>query len=215
MLKFLQGKASDRKLRLFAVGCCRRVWQYLDRCDLRNGLLVVEQYADTMVGEGRLEAICETAWSGYDTAVGSYAEKAAAAAVARAAATGDDFMPCGVSDWVVSVMNTVGSETDWRLGRDADWERHRNAEQRDQCNLVREVFGNPFRPIKLDPSCFTSTVKQLAEAIYDDRAFDRLPILADALEDAGCTNQDILDHCRQKREHVRGCWVVDLVTGKE
>ena len=66
-----------------------------------------------------------------------------------------------------------------------------------------------------DPRWRTSNVTALAQAIYDDRAFDRLPILADALEDAGCTDADILNHCRQPGEHVRGCWVVDLVLGKE
>ena len=59
------------------------------------------------------------------------------------------------------------------------------------------------------------TVRRIAQAIYDDRAFDRMPILADALEDAGCDNADILNHCRESREHVRGCWVVDLLLGKE
>ena len=58
------------------------------------------------------------------------------------------------------------------------------------------------------------TIHHLAQAIYDERAFDRLPILADALEDAGCTDAAILDHCRQPGEHVRGCWVVDLLLGK-
>ncbi len=57
-------------------------------------------------------------------------------------------------------------------------------------------------------------IPKMAQAIYDDRAFDRLPILADALEDAGCDNQEILDHCRSNGEHVRGCWVVDLILGK-
>ncbi len=58
------------------------------------------------------------------------------------------------------------------------------------------------------------TVQKVAQSIYDERAFDRMPILADALEEAGCTNQDILGHCRQPREHVRGCWVVDLLLGE-
>ena len=58
------------------------------------------------------------------------------------------------------------------------------------------------------------TVRKIAQAIYDERAFDRLPILADALEDAGCDNADILNHCRNGGEHVRGCWVVDLLLGK-
>jgi len=55
---------------------------------------------------------------------------------------------------------------------------------------------------------------QIAQAIYDERDFDRLPILADALEDAGCDNTDLLNHCRQPGDHVRGCWAVDLVLGK-
>ena len=90
----------------------------------------------------------------------------------------------------------------------------RDAEEEPIRDLVRCVFGNPFRPAQLDPTWRTSTVIALAEGIYADRAFDRLPILADALEDAGCTDGAILDHCRQPGEHVRGCWVVDLVLGK-
>jgi hypothetical protein len=83
-----------------------------------------------------------------------------------------------------------------------------------QCTLLRCIFGNPFRSVTLDPSWLTCTVTSLAQAIYTDRAFDRLPILADALEDAGCTDADILAHCRGGGEHVRGCWVVDLLLGK-
>jgi hypothetical protein len=84
-----------------------------------------------------------------------------------------------------------------------------------QPKLVRDIFGNPFRPVTVDSAWLSPTVVSLATRIYDDRAFDRLPILADALEDAGCTNADILNHCRQPGEHVRGCWAVDLVLGKE
>jgi hypothetical protein len=58
------------------------------------------------------------------------------------------------------------------------------------------------------------TVIKIAQAIYNERAFERLPILADALEDAGCDNADILRHCREPGEHMRGCWVVDLLLGK-
>jgi len=77
------------------------------------------------------------------------------------------------------------------------------------------IFGNPFRPVTLNPAWRTATVIALAEAIYADRAFDRLPILADALEEAGCTSAEVLNHCRQPGEHVRGCWAVDLVLGKQ
>ncbi len=78
--------------------------------------------------------------------------------------------------------------------------------------VVRDILGNPFRPLTLDPSWLTSAVLLLARGIYDERAFDRMPILADALRDAGCDSPDILDHCRDPNGvHVRGCWVVDLV----
>jgi hypothetical protein len=84
-----------------------------------------------------------------------------------------------------------------------------------QADFLRDIFGNPFRPVTLDPAWATTTVKHLAQAIYTDPAFDRLPILADALEEAGCTDADILNHCRGPGPHVRGCWVVDLLLGKE
>jgi hypothetical protein len=80
--------------------------------------------------------------------------------------------------------------------------------------LLREIFGNPFRPVALDPSWFTPTVLALANGIYHARDFDRMPILADALQNASCENEDILNHCRQPGEHVRGCWALDLVLGK-
>jgi len=78
-----------------------------------------------------------------------------------------------------------------------------------QADFVRDIFGNHFRPVATDPAWLTSTVIALAHGIYDEKAFDRLPILADALQDAGCDNDDVLNHCRQPGEHVRGCWVVD------
>ena len=81
--------------------------------------------------------------------------------------------------------------------------------------ILRDIFGNPFRPVAIDSSWLTSSVTGLAQTIYGERAFNHLPILADALEDAGCTNADILNHCRQPGDHARGCWALDLILGKE
>jgi len=89
------------------------------------------------------------------------------------------------------------------------------SESEAQLHLLRDIFGNPFRPAAIDPSWLTSTVVALARGIYEERAFDRMPILADALQDAGCDNEDVLGHCRGPEPHVRGCWVVDLLLGKE
>jgi hypothetical protein len=84
-----------------------------------------------------------------------------------------------------------------------------------QVPLLHDIFGNPFRPVTADPTWLTSTAVALARTIYEERAFDRLPILADALEDAGCDNAELLAHCRGEGLHVHGCWAVDLVIGKE
>jgi hypothetical protein len=81
--------------------------------------------------------------------------------------------------------------------------------------LLRDILGNPFRHVVFDPVWRTESVSALATGIYADRAFDRMPILADALEEAGCDDADILNHCRGPGPHVKGCWVVDLVLGKE
>jgi hypothetical protein len=93
-------------------------------------------------------------------------------------------------------------------------------ERRFQSDLLRDLFGPlSVREVRVDPAWLSwngGTVKRLTEGIYDVRAFDRLPILADALEEAGCTNTDILSHCRQQGAfHVRGCWVIDALLGKE
>lgn len=80
---------------------------------------------------------------------------------------------------------------------------------------LHDIFGNPFHPVTVDPHWRTDTAVALATGIYAGRAFDRMPILADALEEAGCDNADMLAHCRSDGPHVRGCWVVDLVLGRE
>jgi hypothetical protein len=97
-----------------------------------------------------------------------------------------------------------------------DWVAAYEDEEVCQAAIVRDVFGNPFRPVAVDPQWLTSDVLALARGIYEERAFDRMPILADALQDAGCDSDDVLTHCRDaSAPHVRGCWVVDLVLGKK
>jgi hypothetical protein len=105
------------------------------------------------------------------------------------------------------------SGTDWTWVQDL--ERHTVPSHRTKAAILRDIFGNPFCPVTVDPALRTGTVVSLAEAIDTGRAFDRMPILGDALEDAGCTNAEILNHCRLPGVHVRGCWVVDLILGRE
>ncbi|MEO2088663.1 MAG: hypothetical protein ABGY75_04080 [Gemmataceae bacterium] len=82
-------------------------------------------------------------------------------------------------------------------------------------SLLLDIFGNPFRPVAFDPAWRSESAVALARAAYESRNFTLLPVLADALEEAGCDHPDVLAHCRQPdATHVRGCWVVDLVLGK-
>src|SRR5262249_44075157 len=97
-----------------------------------------------------------------------------------------------------------------------------DAFMKDHTNFLRDIFGNPFRPIAVAPAWLTPTVLAQAQAIYDDRILPagtldntRLAVLGDALENAGCEDADILNHCRRPGEHVRGCWVIDLILCKE
>ena len=107
-------------------------------------------------------------------------------------------------DFAIQIANVTSSATG---GTKSDRSVH--------AEIIRDIFGNPFRPVTLDPDWRTTTAMQIARGMYDSRDFAAMPILADALQDAGCDNADILDHCRGSGPHVRGCWVADLVLGKE
>ena len=205
MLEFLRGKASDRKLRLFAVACCRQVWDLLVE-EGHNAVEASESYADGVIGQNELATLrnaaktpkrrSEVIWQlrSEDT------QRAMQAAVMVAWGR--------VDAWKASMQ--VAQQT-----RNVSYSRSYQADM-NRATLLRCIFGPlPFYPVVIDPACITTTVRQLVESIYADRSFDALPILADALEDAGCNNAAILEHCRSDGEHVRGCWVVDLLLGKE
>lgn len=200
MLAFRRDLASNRKMRLLAVGCCWRLRQVKFEPTIRDALAAAELYADgwekraVMVAAGQAVARPVAPW------VDNYPSSYADSAVRAACQPGIDLDVYSVIEWV---LGAFGQNTAERL-----------VEQALQAALLRDIFGNPFRPVALSPSWLTSTVLSLAEGIYADRAFDRLPILADALQDAGCDNADVLSHCRFDGPHVRGCWVVDQVLGK-
>lgn len=183
---------SDRKLLLFAVGSCRLFQDRFGGDWCSRELEAIEQHADGSDPATPLRSEPEA--FGYQDIPGD------ATVIIR---------------WV-SAYHPI--EAAFEVTRDhgpADGSaRGIMADHAGQCALIRDIFGNPYRPVGVDPSWLTSTVVALAEGIYQERAFDRLPILADALQDAGCNNDDVLNHCREPGEHVRGCWVVDLVLGK-
>jgi len=147
------------------------------------------------------------------------AQEAAEQAHQRWRAEGDDWNSylTGAASNVAKVFNMKQLARQWANGL-AYIRQQGHSPQRDPVYSarIRDIFGNPFRPVMFLPQWRTSTAVGLAKGMYESRNFDAMPILADALQDAGCDNDDILNHCRDaKGTHVRGCWVVDLVLGKE
>ncbi|HTU23241.1 MAG TPA: hypothetical protein VMG10_34725 [Gemmataceae bacterium] len=197
MLELLRGKASERKLRLFFCACCRGE-QYAVCPQGLAAVGVAEAFADGLADETvRADAARliqsllpdEGDWSAYSLIAWSLHKP-----------IGGSYPLDYVMMWAIpSVVQAHLASSD------------------EITSLLRDLFGNPFRHVTIAPSWRVwndGTIIRLAQGIYDERAFDRLPILADALEESGCTNADILAHCRLPCEHVRGCWVLDLLLGK-
>lgn len=217
MLCFLGEKASPRKLRLFAVACCRRIWEYLPDEVNRTAVLIAERFADGLANnEERLDALRrinatrpndDSDFVVIHTLEPDARDKGPAAANANYA----DAFDAAKYASRHCLHAVLPQPLSWDDNCDEIEAPHAVA----QCELLQDIFGNPFRPVTSDPAWLTSTVVSLSQAIYQERAFDCMPILADALEDAGCTIAEILEHCRQPGVHVRGCWLVDLLLCKE
>jgi hypothetical protein len=204
MVRFLEGKVSDRKLRLFGCGCCRRAWDLLVRKPSRAAVEAAEAYADGLLDAASLRAARNAARN----AANLMAKK-------EIPFNGQAIYAAGAVQEICWIEFLGWNGAAYTLCQRFVAPNAASRERKAQADMLRDIFGNPFHPVALNPSWLTSTVLALAIGIYEERAFDRLPILADALQDAGCDNEDILNHCREScRVHVRGCFVVDLVLGK-
>ena len=178
-----------RKYRLFNCACVRRVLDCVTNVHSQRALHVLERNIE---------------------GAASWEEVEATRRIVQEAALDDPAAWLNSDEPILVALKAAGA----RAEHSSDDHGARAKEEVEQCHLFRDIFSNPFRPATLDPSWLTSTVVALARGIYEERAFDRMPILADALQDAGCDNEDVLNHCRGPGPHVRGCWVVDLVLGK-
>jgi hypothetical protein len=188
MRKFVRPRLSDRKLRLLACAWCRA-------CDLLDDAACTaveesERYADGLATDEELRAARAVVQPRLKPVVG---EEPVSRAVYEAAG---------------KVTKTVSAAFWWL--RAHPFARRNPSTIGD---LIREIVGNPFRLVPFAPDWRTDTALALARQMYESRDFSAMPILADAFQDAGC--DDILAHCRGDGPHVRGCWVVDLVLGKE
>jgi len=209
MLEYLRGKVSDRKLRLFAVACCRHLLQQIPLHSWdQEAVEVAERYADGKSTAAELTAAANATTPDWTAAFAC----ADAASLEHAAV---DAAIYSADNAAHAVAEHVAFQADLYNENNPIFANGKNAECKHQSCILHDIFGNPFRPVTLDPAWLTPTVKALAAAVYEERTFDRLPILADALEDADCSDADILSHCRQPGVHVRGCWALDLVLGKE
>ena len=217
MLESLRGKASDRKLRLFAVACCYRIWSLLYDVRSRKAVLDTEQYADGLLTDEQLVRVYAEAEAAFLqtpdprplAALVSAQTLAASAAWGASVSRSEGSMLCPDVPLIEMAINTAVQAADT-----AEYDRQ-GEERAYQCWLVRDIFANPFHPIPLNPSWQTSTVLALAQGIYEDRAFDRLPILADAHQDVSCDNPDLLNHLRSEGPHTRACWALDLLLNRE
>ena len=216
MLEYLGANdlLSDRKQRLFDCACVRRIWHLLLNETGRKAVEIAEKFAD---GQATKEELREA--------------QGIALAAADAQAT---LSPPGTPD-SYSVL-AAAAEAEWEYRSGADPLRHAAVafawqglaydvrsekllarkkladERKTQATLLREIIGNPFQACPVSPS---TAVWDLAQEIYDKRAYDLLPRLAEAPEKMGRDNPKILAHCWLPGPHVRGCWVVDLLLGKE
>jgi hypothetical protein len=226
MFEQLRGsdRATDRKLRLFAVAACRRIWPLLDDARSRMAVEIAEGFADGAVGEQALRDAAAACPPGADERGGvSSADWAALAATHNG--PGAPAVP-GVhgAAWgaggALAAAECSAEYAAQALGiaRGEGQAAGYLAERAAQAALLRDVFGNPSRPFAVHPALLAwhdGAIRKMAQAIYGERRFSRLSLVADALEEAGCADAAILAHCRGPGEHVRGCWAVDLLLGKE
>jgi hypothetical protein len=212
---WLSWKAAQRKLRLFACTCVRRTREF-GGPDQLNAIRASEQYADGLIDQSKLEAAFVPVRE-LPEPIPSDADMALSV-----------FGPTDM-EWearLIDLLLCLGLELDDRAAAMNAAEivaeregpsyssRRGGSERNQQAHLLRDIFGNPFRPVRLDSSCLSGKTRSVAKAIYDEGRFDNLRQLAKAVKcDAGCANQQIRDHCEWPLRHVRGCWVVDLMLG--
>ena len=212
---------SDRKLGLFGCACCRRIWHLLSDRRSRKAIEVAERDADGQISEKKSSAAHKAAYEAQQETAdenspgrgdnpGLQRARWFAAYAAFQAIDGDTQAALSAIEAAALFAGPEG---------DAAYVAATKHETKVQVRLLRCIFKNPFQPLpQIDPAWLTwggDRISHLARSIYETYDFTSLSVLGDALEEAGCTDQDILNHCRQPGEHALGCWILDLLLGKE
>lgn len=199
LLEIVRRSSQPRRWRLLACACVREDWDSAPQ-EAREAIEAAEAYADGQIHHNTLKRARKRAQAAFER----LGPSSRAAEIARRAASAADPSPLHAFEYVI-YRGVTGAGSDGIL-IEARW-----------CALIRDVFGNPYRTAAIDPAWLAANeaaAVKIAAGVYEERAFGRLPILADALIDAGCTAEDIIEHCRSDGPHVRGCWVVDAVLKK-
>jgi hypothetical protein len=195
VLKWKRARPNGRKLRLLICAWCRRRWDDLDE-GYRRGVEVAERFADGQASDAELDLVRVATRSSKNPMYG---------------------VPCAFAR---GIQYTDASNAAATLARrpsglsDSEAAQFRLAEKKELLAILDEIIQAPRRIATFSPDWWTDTAVLLARQMYDSRDFSAMPILADALQDAGCDSEDVLAHCRGAGPHLRGCWVVDLVLGK-
>jgi len=212
MLAYLGVRASPRKRRLFAIACCRRVLAWMRDERSRQALAFADRFVEEHVGFREEAAVRGSAEDASEAAAYHAAGAADDAAFAAARSAAEVLYPPSADAAMNAAAQAASAAFHAATASDQVAAAARAAERAAQADLVREIFANPFRPaapafasVRADP-----TVVRVAQAIHEEGRFDEVPVLGDALEEAGCAEPDVLAHCRSDKGHVRGCWVVDL-----
>jgi hypothetical protein len=243
MLESLRGKASDRKLRLWGCACCEQIRHLYPHSSYSLAVATAERFADGLAAPEELRRHRERVVVEYEGRFSSTPRSVAAIqgkvleAVCAVASSERSHLEYAL--WFNVALALEGRRLEEVHRENAsslleEWLEATSEYAHDfkyflrwadidprpyLISLLYDIIGNPFRPSPPLPHTVLAwndgTVRRISEGIYEERAFDRLPILADALLDAGCDNDDLLAHCRSDGPHVRGCWALDLILGKE
>jgi hypothetical protein len=207
MPRFVGERLTERKMRLFACACCRQIWHHISDARSRAAIEIAEQFSDGLATDRqRVKALT-----------------AAKSVPVTRDALWPDAACQTLEKQITKYASLVGINAAWTLANDlapegrvtgSMHEPYHDLARAQQAVLFREVFGNPFQDVVIDKRWLTPKVVDLAATLYNKRAFDRLPTLAAALLESGCTVQQIVEHCRGPGPHVLGCWAVDLILGK-
>jgi hypothetical protein len=215
LLRSLPRKCSPRKLRLFACACCYRVRDRFQGEEFWELVLLCERFADGRVSRQEVKRLTHFIQeAGFHNSRGFDASLYAAGECNFRGSQRVDRYTAWDAEWAADACAryAAGRSNPYREGDEPPPAYF--TESTNQCGGLRDLFGDPPRPVTFAPRWRTPTVLALAEGAYEERDFARLPVLADALEEAGCDNGAVLEHCRAEREHHRGCWVVDVVLRK-